>query len=205
MNYLWLFSIGFVLTSVWLIATGIWCIARRKPLLHPAKYNFWMLVLVFSPNMMMAFTWSFSEYADSYTHFLTILSLVTYAVTLTYFWKVLGGYTVLGVSDESFQDALRYALRKLDLPFEESLSRIKLTTLKDADLQVSVQSWVGTAQFKFKQSQHNSTLDKIANAMREYFASSSSQVNNATSIFNVATGVLLLASVIFMSVLINTP
>ena len=51
-------------------------------------------------------------------------------------------------------------LKRLQLPYEESLSVVRLTSIQ-ADLQVSVQSWMGTGIIKVKQRTHRSTLKEI--------------------------------------------
>ena len=81
----------------------------------------------------------------------------------------LKGYTAYAVTDTSFREALLAALQKLQLPYEESLSVIRLTSI-NADLQVAVQSWMGTGIIKVKQRTHKPVLRQVVNAMNEYFA-----------------------------------
>ena len=69
----------------------------------------------------------------------------------------LRGYVAYAVTDTSFRDALLTSLQKLDLPYEETLSTIRLTSV-EVDLQVSIQSWMGSGQIKIKQRGHNSLL-----------------------------------------------
>ena len=113
-------------------------------------------------------------------------------------WYSLKGYATYGVTDTSFREALIAALEKLQLPYEESLSAIRLTSI-EADLQVSIQSWMGTALIKVKQRAHRSYLKEITNAMNEYFGMSSVSINMTFCIFSLVTGVfeILIAVAMF--------
>ena len=59
------------------------------------------------------------------------------------------GYTLFGITDETARDALHYGLQKLDSPYEETLTKIKLPEL-NTELQISIQPWIGTGQMKIK-------------------------------------------------------
>ena len=98
----------------------------------------------------------------------------------------LQGYTAYAVTDKSFREALLAALQKLQLPYEESLSVIRLTSV-EADLQVSVQSWMGTGIIKVKQRGYNSVLRQVAHAMNEYFRNSSVPTNMISCVFDLVT------------------
>ena len=103
-------------------------------------------------------------------------------------WYSLRGYITYGVTDGSFREVLLAALEKLQLPYEESFSAIRLTSIQ-ADLQVSVQSWIGTGIVKVKQRAHRSTLREIVNTMNEHFRTSSVSTNMIPCIFSIVTGV----------------
>jgi len=104
----------------------------------------------------------------------------------------LPGYTIFGVTDTSFREALLAALQKLQLPYEEVLSSIRLTSI-EADLQVSVQSWVGSGIIKIKQRKHRSQLTEIVTAMNEHFRTSSVSTNLITCIIYLVMGILMAA------------
>ena len=101
------------------------------------------------------------------------------------------GYMAIGVSDDSFRDALHYSLRKNDLPFEEQLSVVKLTSI-NANLQIALQSWIGAGQLKLKKSKDKTILPNIIAAMNDYYIENSVKPNNITSIFYILMGVFML-------------
>ena len=86
------------------------------------------------------------------------------ALIVFIFLRQMAGYFVWGVSDATFRDALVFALNKLDLPFREQVSGVKLTGL-DADLYAGAAEWMGTGHIRMKQRQHADRLADIANAM----------------------------------------
>ena len=102
----------------------------------------------------------------------------------------LKGYVACGVTDTSFREALLAALEKLQLPYEEKLSAIRLTSV-EADLQVSVQSWVGVGVIKMKQREHRSLLTEIVTEMNVHFRVSSAPINLLSCIFYVVMGVIM--------------
>ena len=99
----------------------------------------------------------------------------------------LKGYVAFAITDTSFREALVAALQRLELPFEESLSAVRLTSV-NADLQVAIQSWMGTGVIKIKQRAHRSVLEEIVDAMNEYFRTSSVSTNMITCVFLVVMG-----------------
>ena len=102
-------------------------------------------------------------------------------------WYQLKGYVAYAVTDASFRESLFAALQKLQLPHEESLSVIRLTSV-DADLQVSIQSWIGIGNIKAKQKVHHSLLKEVVNAMNEYYRASSVSRNVIFCVFLVVAG-----------------
>ena len=108
-------------------------------------------------------------------------------------WYQLKGYVAYAVTDTSFREALLAALQKLQLPYEESLSTIRLTSV-DADMQVAVQSWMGTGTVKVKQRERRAVLTEVVNAMNDYFRTSAVSTNFISCVFLVIAGTVWLFS-----------
>ena len=111
-------------------------------------------------------------------------------VVLVMMCFALKGYAVYAVTDTAFREGLLTSLQKLDLPYEETLSTIRLTSI-EIDLQVSIQSWMGAGLIKVKQRGHGSLLTNIADTMNEHFRSSSTDTNLVSCIFFLIMGVLM--------------
>ena len=128
------------------------------------------------------------------------LNPMIFTLVLVMMCFALRGYVAYAVTDTSFREALLASLQKLELPYEETLSTMRLTSV-EVDLQVSIQSWMGAGQIKVKQRGHGSLLAKIATTMNEYFRTSAAATNLTACIFFVVMGVLMVIGGIGMSLL----
>ena len=110
---------------------------------------------------------------------------------LVFFWFQMKGYMAIGVSDDSFRNALHFSLNKNNLPFEEKLSVINLTSI-NAKLQVAIQSWIGVGQLKLKNSKDSKILREIVMGLNEYYIENDVRSNNITSMFYILMGIFML-------------
>ena len=76
------------------------------------------------------------------------------------------------------------------MPYEESLSSIRLTSV-GADLQVGIQSWIGTGQIKVKQGRHGPLLKKIVQVMKEHFRTAAVETNMIFCAFFLISGIFV--------------
>ena len=74
------------------------------------------------------------------------------------------------------------------MPYEESLSSIRLTSV-EADLQVAIQSWMGTGQIKVRQVRHRALLKEIVQVMNDYFRTSPVETNMIYCVFALIGGI----------------
>ena len=175
--------------AVFFLYIGIKVIASKKPLLLSSKVFFVFIVLAFSPQLIMSFEIHSSSTGD--IGLMSYISPLMFVVLLGFVWIQMKGYMAIGISDDSFRNSLHYALHQNNIQFEEQLSLIKLTDI-NADLQVSVQSWVGTGQLRLKKSKDKYLLAKLVSSINEYFISNSVKPNNTTSIFYIVMGLFML-------------
>ena len=183
--YLTMIPIIFGIMAVFFLVIGLRGIITKRPFLLS---NRWLLSAMFIPVILSAFT-----FPSSVPFIVKWLNPVIFTVVLVMMCFALKGYWAFGVTDTSFRDALLTSLQKLNLPYEETLSSIRLTSI-EADLQVSIQSWVGSGVIKIKQRDHRSQLIEIITAMNEHFRSSSVSMNLTTCIFYLIMGVLTVAA-----------
>ena len=166
--------------GIFFLVIGLKGLLTKRPFLIS---NRWLLVMMFVFFVPMGVS------------SLTILDVnpITWVVPLLYVALLammcyqLKGYVAFAITDTSFREALVAALQRLELPFEESLSAVHLTSV-NADLQVAIQSWMGTGAIKVKQRAHRSVLKEIVDAMNEYFRTSSVSTNMITCVFLVVMG-----------------
>ena len=174
------------IVGVFFLAIGLRGIVMKRPFLVSSRWLLLAIFLTLLPGISMVF------FPGSIPFILKWLNPIIFTVVLVTMCFTLQGYTTFGITDTSFREALLAALQKLQLPYEEMLSSIRLTSI-EADLQVSVQSWVGSGVIKIKQRKHRSQLTEIVAAMNEHFRRSSASVNLTTCIIYLVMGILMAA------------
>lgn len=184
------FPFLFALMAAFFLFIGARVIASKKPLFVPSRFFFAFMVLAFSPQFVNTVN-MFSKDLPGNMGLILYLSPLMFVCLLVFFWFQMKGYMVIGVSDDSFRDALHFSLNKNNLPFEEQLSVIKLTSI-NANLQIAIQSWIGAGQIKLKRSKDTKMLPAIISGINQYYDENNIRPNNITSIFYVVMGIFML-------------
>jgi hypothetical protein len=206
MNDLWMLDIMLVIFAIWFLALGLRGIVTSRPFLLPASqliWVMWILPIGLLPMLVPARELFFNLRSNTLGVagiFSLLVFVLVFGMLFLLLWRERDAYWAFGVTDESFQQALHSALSRLDLPFEESFSRLKLTSV-GADLQAGIQSSMGAGELRIEQPQHRSTLKSIADAMNEYFKTEPCKVNITGSIYSCIMGVLMIAPVIIRAVI----
>jgi hypothetical protein len=208
MSSLWIIKVAFGIIAILLLTIGLRVAVTKRPFLVSHRHFVWIMSI--PPILSVAavgglifdgpfFDGSFNAF-DFGFEFVGITLLIVFLLSLgiAFFaiWKRPGEYSAFGVTDESFQEALHSALNKLNLPFEETVFRIRLTSI-GADLQVAVQSSMGLGYLTIKQPEHRPMLKNIADAMNEYFKTTSGKLNTAASIYFIIMGALVTIAAIY--------
>jgi hypothetical protein len=191
------YPILFALMALFFLGIGVHVIAKNRPLFLSSKYFFAFMVLTFSPQFVNSYNF-FSLETTANLQFIMLLNPIMFICLLVFFWFQMKGYMAIGVNDESFRDALHFSLAKNNLPFEEQLSTIKLTSL-NTSLQIAIQSWIGVGQYKLKKSKDSQVLMKITEGLNEYYINNSVNANKITSIFYIVIGIFMLISAVAFS------
>jgi hypothetical protein len=183
-----------------MLGIGLKIILTRKPVVLLARWLLAFMALTFTPMLIKPICDLF-KYGFSAISLAPMIVLVMYSVLLVMIWFVTKGYLILGVAEDTFRDALHYALNKLNIKFEETLSRIKLPD-RNCELQVAIQAWVGTAQIKLKESKDRALLKNIVKEVNNYFQSNSeTKTNYLIAIFYSILGLLMIIFMIAMLIL----
>ena len=178
-----LFPIVFGVMAIFFLGIGLRAILTKRPFLVSNRWLLSMMFVLLVPGIIVSFR-SLSDNIMNWAHPLL------FGAILLMMWYQLKGYVAYAVTDASFREALLAALQRLELPYEESLSVIRLTSV-NADMQVAVQSWMGTGTIKVKQREHRAVLTEVVKTMNDYFRTSSVSTNMITSVFMVVLGVVM--------------
>lgn len=177
-------------------------ILKRKPFLLSNRWLLLFMFIAFVPNILLPFYFRLPDMDFMNMDWWDLLNPAIFTVCLVMMCFALKGYAAYGITDTSFREALLDALEKLQLPHEESLSTMRLTSI-DADLQVSIQSWLGTGLIKIKQREHRLLLSDIVREMNEHFNISTGPIKLTTCVFYLIMGVLMLIGGVGMLFLFN--
>lgn len=180
-----IFPIMFGIMAVFFLTIGVRGVLVKRPFLISNRWWLSILFVVFIPIILVNFSMPLSAgfYAMNW-----VIPLIL-GLLLLRGWFHYKGYTAYAVTDTSFRDGVTAALQKLRLPYEESLSAIRLTSI-EADLQVSAHSWMGTGMIRVKQRAHKSVLGEIVREMNEYFRISSVPRNLISCAVYLSMGVI---------------
>lgn len=202
-----LYGLIMIAFGVYVFGIGLWGLTKKRPLVFPARQLMWFILAMYVPATIQSFVpfFTFSGRSESsifnsgFWIFFPVFQVVMMVLLIYVFWRQMTGYMIFGVSDDTFRNALTSALNKLNLPFQETISKIKLTGI-DADLQAAVAAWMGTAQIRIKQREHVHYTKEIANAMDEYYKANAVKVNNIAFIVYLLLGILMIVFVVAFAI-----
>ena len=171
------------------LTIGLRGLLTNRPFLFPARWLFVFVMIVFLGPMVSLSSFSRPSQTMDWIPFLM------FAMLAVLMWIQLKGYLAFGVTERSFREGLLAALEKLQLPYEESLASIRLTSL-GVDLQVVIQSWMGSGQVKVRKGRHGPLLKEIVQAMHTYFRTSAVETNMISCVLYSIIGIfgLLMAA-----------
>ena len=184
-------SIASGIAAIFFLTVGLRGILTKRPFLISQR---WLLLIVFVACIPTTILCSLARFPSG-SNLMSWLAPLLFGFILLMVWYQTKGYTAYAVTDASFREALIEVLQKLQLPYEESLSSIRFTSVR-VDLQVSVQGWIGTGIINIKQGAYRFMLREVVNSMNEYFRMSSVPTNMITCVFFVAAGGLMVIAAI---------
>jgi hypothetical protein len=110
------------LWAAWFIYFAARGIVSRKPFLTPSKW-FWVFLLIIElPKCVHVKYLANSNDVGLIDWF----SFIVLMLLLLFFWNILNGYIVFGITEESFREALTSSLKISKLKYKEDLNGIHL-------------------------------------------------------------------------------
>ena len=190
------FPILFGTMSTFFLVIALRGIITRRPFLVSNRWVLYLMFVCLIPTILL-----FLFLPGTSSFLLKWFNPAVFTVVLVMMCFLLKGFSAYGVSDITFREALITTLNKLQLSHEETLSLIRLTSV-EADLQVSIHSWMGTGMIKIKQREHASLLTQIASEMNTHFRMSTTPSNLTPCIFYLIMGILMIGGGIGLAFLL---
>ena len=188
-------AVMFGVMGVVILAIGLRGLVTKRPFLFSARWFLFGMLLIFLGPLGTLFPRPFPSSRP--LEIVDWLPLLVFPVIAVVLWLQMKGYLAFAVTGKSFRDGLLAALEKLQLPYEESLSSIRLTSV-EAELQVAIQSWMGSGQIKVKPGRHGPLLKKIVQAMKEHFRTSAVETNMISCAFFLILGIFAILMPLYM-------
>jgi hypothetical protein len=182
--------------AICFLTIGLRGLITRRPFLIPARFNTLIMMLGFSLSIIPSFGLIFSKERD-FLHWYQIFPSLIFVLIIIIVWKTMTGYEAIGVTEESFRNALHEVLQRLNLPFKESVSRFHLTSI-DAELKATMGNWPGVAFISMDKRQHRPTLKNVAQALKEHYANFPGRINRGPGIIYTVFGVVELIGALYL-------
>ena len=174
--------------GVFFMVIGLRGLVTKRPLLFSARWFLLFVLVMFLPPLATFLQRPFLSSRP--VEMMDWLPLLMFPIMAVVFWLQTKGYLAFAVTGKSFRDGLVAALENLQLPYEESLSSIRLTSV-EAELQVAVQSWMGSGQIKVRPGRHGPLLKKIVQAMKEHFRTAAVETNMISCVVLLVAGIIV--------------
>ncbi len=202
MRYGWLFCSFILVMALWSLTQGLFTFIKKRPYIYSARTNLIFMILPISPSLFVAIEGLFSG-RETFSLALFIPFIIVPLIIL-FLWKQMNGYIFIGITEEGLRTGIHSVLKRMNLPFEESLSKIVLPSV-GIDLEVTMQSWMGWAQIRTRQKDTQRTLGKIIDELNIEFATVPQALNKTTSIFYLVMGLVFLVMAFSLFSLENKP
>ena len=179
-------AVMFGAMGVFVLGIGLRGLVTKRPFMFSARWLMLFVLVMFIPSLVTVFPRPFLSSRP--VEMMDWLPLLMFPILAVVLWLQMKGYLAIAVTGKSFRDGLLAALEKLQLPYEESLSSIRLTSV-EAELQVAIQSWMGSGQIKVKPGRHGPLLTKIVQAMKDHFRTAAVETNMIFCVFFLVLGI----------------
>lgn len=180
-----------LIISVIFTGMALFVFLRKKPLILNSVWMLIVMCLCFLPQIISSI-----EILIKYPSFIGILPILMFAVLIVWFVFIMKGYTIFGVDGSDFQKLFIECLNDKNYDFEQSLSTIKIKN-PEIELSIAVQSWVGTAQVRFKGKANPNVLKSLMIDLNK----KDMKANYIFPIFYALIGLLI--AILFISMIIK--
>jgi tetratricopeptide (TPR) repeat protein len=187
-----LFPVVLGVLSAAFLGIGLSVFLRKKPLIFSSRWMFALILVCFSPQFTIFFTTPMTgDHHSGEWLLMKLLMPLMFTVLLVFLWLQMQGYVLFGIVDKSFRKALLSVLDELHLERQEELSLIRIPSA-NLDIQVAIQSWVGTGQVKNKSKTGKEAFQQIIEGLKKRAAQGELETSNTLPVFYIVFGIIML-------------
>lgn len=183
---------SFAVLSSYYIALGLRIVLAKNPFV---RSHLWYQVISFAPLTAVSLSTLWPRYPPQswvpafwVPAFVVVGGLaILWGIALLYF----RGCVVIGTTGTALRDALRHALRRLSLSYEESAKAFRLPALNN-ELTVEAMSFDGMFALRFKKFGDRRATRQLAAELNDFFRTASAQTNRRLGYGLVVVGAMFL-------------
>jgi hypothetical protein len=182
-----IYAIIFAFQSLSFILAGLRILTAKRPFI----VSQWrQIILVIAPTMGILIYGSWPKYPEqSWLPFFLIIGGMTMVCGIN-LWQFSEGI-VIGTTGAALHDALRQALHRLSLPYEESAQAFRLPTLNNELLAVATAT-DGVFALRLKRLSNRRAIRQLAAELNDFFRTAPVRTNRRVSYSLVVIGAVLL-------------
>lgn len=180
-------TVSFAVLSSFYIALGLRVMLAKNPFI---RSQLWVAVISFAPLTAVSLTTVWPRYpAQSWLPAFVAVGGMTIMCGIA-LWHF-SGCVVIGTTGTALRDALRHALRRLNLSYEESAQAFRLPALNN-ELTVEAMSFDGMFALRLKKFGDRSAIRQLAVELNDFFRTASAQTNRRLGYGLVVVGAVFL-------------
>ena len=174
----------FLLTiSLCFIGMALFTYLKKKPLIFDSRWNLTLIIACFSPSLIGNIQRIIKEPKFD---FMDLFPLLMIAILIVWFVFMMKGYIVFGADATELQKSFLQSVEDKKYQYEQSMSAIKIIN-PELEIAVSIQSWVGSAQFRPKTTVNQEVLKDIITQLK----TKDIKANYITPLYYASIGIIM--------------
>jgi len=183
-----IYAILFALQSLTFIVAGLRMLNAKRPFIVSQR---WQVILSVAPSIGILYT-AWPKYPEqSWLPAFLVFGGMTLVLGIN-LWQFRGGIFI-GATGTTLNDALRHALHRLSLPYEESVEAFRLPTLNN-ELTAGATAIDGIFVLRLKRFSNRRAIRQLAVEIKDFFSTAPVRTNRRVGYTLVVIGAALLLS-----------
>lgn len=179
----------FILFAVFFGYISYSIMINKKPVVIRSKWLLALVAIGFLPSISINFIAFFQKGGESV---LTLVAPIMFLVLLVFYYFILKGVSIYGITDEDFKKYFFMALSNLNIRFTEKMNKVQLDDA-GTDIHVSFQESIGTGMIKIKDPK-KADFKKIVSEFKKVLAANTIHTKKITAWFYLVFALLMIVA-----------